>query len=330
MKVGLYFDVRVPSGSNRSPANVYGHVLEMCQEAERAGLDSVWLSEHHGFEDGYLPQPLTFAAAVAARTTSVRIGTAVLVAPLHATVELAEQAAVVDLVSDGRLDLGLGAGYRPAEFELYEQDRDSRFRRLRDQVVALREMWVGDLVTPAPVQEPVPIWIGTGGPRGARTAGRLGADLLFLSPELLPEVRVGRQEAGLNPEAARMSGPLFVLASEDPERDAARAAAHIGYQQDSYRRHAGVLGEQNAFDLARAQGRSMSRPGAFWFDTPQSLADRVEHWLGRDAGVVDTVFLWASLGHMSEREVEKNVELIARQVAPLLRGIGSGADDPPT
>ena len=91
MKVGLYFDLRVPPASGLDPARVYAHALEVCQEAEHLGLDSVWVSEHHGFDDGYLPQALTFAAAVAARTRTIRIGTALVVAPLHATVELAEQ-----------------------------------------------------------------------------------------------------------------------------------------------------------------------------------------------------------------------------------------------
>jgi len=126
VKVGVYFDLRVPPGSGQAPARVYAHTLEMCQEAERAGIDSVWFSEHRQFDDGYLPQPLTMAAAAAARTSRIRIGTALVVAPLHAPVEVAEQAAVVDLLSGGRLDLGLGAGYRVPEFD---GPRHARSRR---------------------------------------------------------------------------------------------------------------------------------------------------------------------------------------------------------
>ena len=112
MNVGVYFDLRNAPPWRQDPARLYGFTLELCEEAERLGAHSVWLSEHHLFDDGYLPQPLTFAAAVAARTTRVRIGTAVLLAPLHSAAEIAEQVAVVDLVSNGRVDLGLGAGYR--------------------------------------------------------------------------------------------------------------------------------------------------------------------------------------------------------------------------
>src|SRR5690349_4941501 len=110
MKVGIYFDLRNPGGQRPWP-DVYGSALETIEEAERLGADSVWLTEHHQFDDGYLPQPLVFAAAVAARTRRVRIGTAVVLAPLKPAVELAEQAAIVDILSSGRLELGLGAGY---------------------------------------------------------------------------------------------------------------------------------------------------------------------------------------------------------------------------
>src|SRR2546423_1736071 len=126
MRTGLYFDMRNPAAWRRDPAELYGEFLELCQEAERLGIDSVWVTEHHGFDDDCLPAPLTLLAAVAARTRRVRLGTGVLVAPLHPAAAIAEQAAVVDLISGGRLDLGLGAGYRPTEFALYGRPMKGR------------------------------------------------------------------------------------------------------------------------------------------------------------------------------------------------------------
>src|SRR4051794_38030285 len=110
MRVGLYFDMRNPPAWAQEPSRLYGFTLEMCQEAERLGIDSVWVSEHHRFDDGYLPQPLTMLAAIAARTTRIRLGTAVLVAPLHHAAEIAAQAAVVAILSNGPLDPRPGAG----------------------------------------------------------------------------------------------------------------------------------------------------------------------------------------------------------------------------
>ena len=95
MNIGVWFDLRNPPGWRQDPARLYAFTLELCEEAELLGADSLWFSEHHGFEDGYLPQPLTFAAAAAARTTRVRLGTGILVAPLRKTAQLAEEAAVV-------------------------------------------------------------------------------------------------------------------------------------------------------------------------------------------------------------------------------------------
>src|ERR1700761_4696104 len=102
MKVGISLDVRNPPDWRRPWAGFYASVLETCEEAGRLGIDSIWLTEHHFFEDGYLPQTLTLAAAIAARTNRVRVGTAILIPGLRAALDVAEQAAIVDLVSNGR------------------------------------------------------------------------------------------------------------------------------------------------------------------------------------------------------------------------------------
>ena len=141
VNIGVWFDLRNPPAWRQDPARLYGFTLELCEEAELLGADSLWFSEHHGFEDGYLPQPLTFAAAAAARTTRVRLGTGILVAPLRKAAQLAEEAAVVDIISGGRLELGLGAGYRVPEFELFGTDFTARYRILDQQVAELRRLW---------------------------------------------------------------------------------------------------------------------------------------------------------------------------------------------
>src|SRR5271165_1523701 len=117
MKVGLYFDLRNPHAWRQDPARLHSFTLEAIEEAEHLGADSIWLSEHHLFADDYVAAPLTFLAAAAARTSRVRLGSAVVLAPLHHAVEIAEQAAMVDLISGGRLELGLGTGYRVSEYE---------------------------------------------------------------------------------------------------------------------------------------------------------------------------------------------------------------------
>jgi alkanesulfonate monooxygenase SsuD/methylene tetrahydromethanopterin reductase-like flavin-dependent oxidoreductase (luciferase family) len=185
MRLGLYYDLRNP-GAGRPWARVYAAALDRIAWADDEGLGAIWVTEHHGFADGYLPAPLTFCAAIAARTRWARIGTAVVVSPLMPAAALAEQAAVVDILSDGRLELGLGAGWRASEFTAFGADYRHRYEALEEAVRSLPDLWDSGTVTPGPVQRPLPVWIGARGPRGARLAGRTGAGLLWIDPDLMP------------------------------------------------------------------------------------------------------------------------------------------------
>ena len=230
MKVGVYFDLRNPPQWRRDPAELYASFLELCEEAEHVGLDSIWVTEHHGFDDDYLPAPLTLLAAVAARTRRVRLGTAVVVAPLHAAAAIAEQSAVVDLLSAGRLDLGLGAGYRGPEFDLFGAEMASRYRVNDARAREIRNLWASGAVTPAPAQQRVPIWMGYLGPKGARRAGRMGENLLSIDARNWPHYRAGLLDGGHDPAVGAMGGAVQGWVSDDPERD-----WHMG---DEVRHHA--------------------------------------------------------------------------------------------
>src|SRR5690349_12466646 len=206
MKVGVYLDLRNPPQWERPWAAHYARSLELCQEAERLGAASVWLSEHHFFEDGYLPQPLTFAAAVAARTSRVRIGTAVLLAALRHPVQVVEETNIVDILSDGRVEVGIGAGYRAPEYAAFGLDVADRYSLVESRIREVQRLWREGTVTPPPVQDPVPLWGGFQGPRGARLAGRLGMRLLTLDRRLLAPYVEGLEASGHPAASARMGG----------------------------------------------------------------------------------------------------------------------------
>jgi alkanesulfonate monooxygenase SsuD/methylene tetrahydromethanopterin reductase-like flavin-dependent oxidoreductase (luciferase family) len=118
-------------GDPCSDGERYRDALALAEEAERLGVDSVWASEHHFFDDSHLPSVLPFCAAMAARTSRVTIGTDVLLAPLYEPVRLAEDATTVDLLSGGRFVLGLAQGWRPEEFEGLGIPLKGRHRRPR-------------------------------------------------------------------------------------------------------------------------------------------------------------------------------------------------------
>ena len=137
---GLWYDFRQkpPLGDY---ARFYAECLEEIEEGERLGFTGVWLSEHHFVDDGYLPSPLVVAAAIAARTERIRIGTNVLLLPMHHPLRVAEDAAVVDLVSGGRFILGVGQGYVQHEFETLGFDRKYRPSLFEEGIEVIRRAW---------------------------------------------------------------------------------------------------------------------------------------------------------------------------------------------
>ena len=160
-------------GDARSDGERYRETIELAVDAEQLGFDSVWLSEHHFFADGYTPSVLVNAAAIAACTTRIAIGTGVLLAPLHNAVRLAEDAATAQLLADGRLILGVAQGWRREEFERLGVPYAGRSLRLEEIVGVLREAWTDGAITPTP-DTPPPIWVGGMSEPAVRRAARIG------------------------------------------------------------------------------------------------------------------------------------------------------------
>mgnify|MGYP001030714144 CR=1 FL=1 len=319
MRVGLYFDLRDPRPGGIGWAAVHGRALELAEHADARGIDALWVTEHHFFDDGYLPQPLVFAAALAARTRRARIGTAVLIAPLRDAVTIAEEAAVVDVISGGRLELGLGAGYRVPEFRAFGADPGERFPLLEDRAREVRRLWAEGPVTPTPAQEEVPIWIGAHGPRGARLAGRVGAGLLTLDPRLLEPYAEALAAAGGRREDARMAGPLAWILCDDPERTWAAVRPHAERNWAAYDRYAREGREPDG-------GPTLPRV----FDKvdggrrPPVKALTVDDAVARlralaEQAPVEHVFLWERVAGMPEEIAQRHVELVCSELLPRVR-----------
>jgi alkanesulfonate monooxygenase SsuD/methylene tetrahydromethanopterin reductase-like flavin-dependent oxidoreductase (luciferase family) len=342
LKLGIHSDLRNPPGWRRDWAGHYAVALGRVEEAERLGLDGVWLSEHHLFEDGYLPQPLTFAAAAAARTRRIRIGTATMLPTLRPALDTAEQAALVDLISGGRLELGLGTGYRVPEFEAFGTTIEGRYERLEERCREIRRMWEGGELSPPPLQGRLPLWIGAQGPRGARLAGRVGAGLLALRPDLLEVYEAGLAE--FDGEATpRLAGPVNLILADDPERTWDELRPFVAYQWGSYRAYgaegkrsgtesgagplgsAGPLGAGVDLDRLRSAGPDMNAP-RIDVVTAAEAARRLDAWLG--GAPVEHLFFWDSIAGMPDRVAARHLELLATELAPLLRP-GAGAGDRP-
>lgn len=204
MKFGIgYFTLQSPPHKPRPHRELYSEMLEEISVADEMGFDSAWLSEHHFLGDGYCPSLLVTAAAIAARTKKIRIGTGVLLMPLHDPVRVAEDAAVVDLISGGRLILGLGLGYRQEEFAAFGKTLKERRGRMEESIEILHKSWADEpfsldgkyykientSVTPKPVQDPIPIWIGAFTEPAIRRAARIGAPLFIPAIGIIPIVK---------------------------------------------------------------------------------------------------------------------------------------------
>jgi len=319
--VGVYFDLRNPPAWRQDWSRLYGFTLELCEEAERLGAHSVWSTEHHLFDDGYVTQPLAFLSAVAARTRRVRLGTAIVIAPLHHPVEIAEQAALVDIVSGGRVDLGLGAGYRVPEFELFGADLGHRYATTDGVAREVRRWFGDDRMMPPPVQDPFPIWMGYQGPQGARRAGMLGAGLLSSNGGLWEFYRAGLVEGGHDPSIGRMAGGLQAFVTEDPEGDWPIVSKHLAYQVDSYRQHM-VQGTDaptpRPVDPEKLRTRDINAPPltAFTYGTPEAVAEQIA--AATTGAPVETVFIWASIGGAPEDVTVRHVQTICNRLRPLV------------
>jgi probable F420-dependent oxidoreductase len=173
----------------------FDETLRECERAEAAGFDSVWFGEHHNSPILH-PAPLIGLAAVASRTQRIQLGTGVLLLPLYHPMMVAEEGAMVDMISGGRLILGIGAGYAPEEFAAFGSSLKERGSRLEESAALLHRLWTEHNVThhgkhfqlenatvaPRPVQRPrPPIWFGAWAEPAIRRAGRLG-DAWFVGP----------------------------------------------------------------------------------------------------------------------------------------------------
>lgn len=334
-----YYSLQSPPHQPRAHRELYPEMLEEISVADQMGFDSAWLTEHHFLEDGYCPSSLTTAAAIAARTKKIRIGTGVLLLPLHDPIRVAEDAAVVDLISGGRLILGIGLGYRPEEFAPFGRTLKERRGRMEESIEILRKSWSGGPfsldgkyykientnVTPKPIQSPIPIWIGAFTEPAIRRAARIGAALYVPAIGTIPIIKYLfdmhenlLKEYGRNPDDFEKPLVREVYIS-DQKADTVweKIKEHVTYTAKGYAswgtmvdRTGRLLSDPNdpiLYDLAREQSI---------IGTPEECVESIKQY---QAGLpVDNLICRFRFPGVSHEEAMRSMKLFTEKVVPAL------------
>ena len=226
---------------------VYSETFEQIEHAEQLGLDLCWFTEHHFIDDGYLPNFVPVAAAAASRTSNMRFSTDICLLPFRHPIRLAEDLAILDNISDGRMELGVGMGYATHEFQGFNIPISRRVSLTEEALKVLKLAWGGEAfnfegkryrfsnlrVTPDPVQEGgPPLWLAATSPAGAKRAATFGTHLLPQGPKSLT---IDPWKENLGDTSNRRVGLIRgVFVTDDPELELEPIAAAERYRRDVY------------------------------------------------------------------------------------------------
>ena len=250
METIIRFDMRGPDFGTPMP-ELYREALAMAEYADAQGIDVILLTEHHGSDDGYCPAPTVLAGGMAARSKRARIRLSSVVLPLHDPVAVAEQALVLDQMSNGRVDLMVAAGYVPSEFAMFGRSLKQRARILDEAVPLLAAALAGEeisvadhrfRVTPSSVQKPrPPLYVAGAVAATARRAARFADGFCPMTPDLELRELYRSECRALGREPGRiLSVPMavFVHVVDDPERAWEQVGPHALHDLNSYGRWA--------------------------------------------------------------------------------------------
>jgi alkanesulfonate monooxygenase SsuD/methylene tetrahydromethanopterin reductase-like flavin-dependent oxidoreductase (luciferase family) len=330
LRFGVVHDFRCPPGRAYTLADVYHQTLEQVTLLDGLGLDLAWFSEHHFVEDGYLPNFVPVAGAVAALTHRIRISTDIALAPFAHPIRLAEDLAVLDQLSGGRMELGLGLGYAPHEFRAFGVPIANRVSLTEECVEILRLAWAGEpfsyegkryrfdkvTVTPTPVQPGgPPLWLATTSPLSVARAVRFDTNVLpqGVRSTVLDAWRDESRAAGLDPDRRRVGIIRSVLVTDDPERDWPPVREAERYRMRVYGRFAeeAQLGGRALFEQ---EGRISQR--IIVGDVETCAAELTSYIV--DHGLTDVV-TWGSAPGLPPAHLTPSMERFAREVVPLVR-----------
>ncbi|HEX5585742.1 MAG TPA: LLM class flavin-dependent oxidoreductase [Acidimicrobiia bacterium] len=323
MMLGLRFDLRNPAFAGVSASERLRAAVDMAAWADERGGVAVSVSEHHGSDDGYLPSPLLFAAAVAARTSNVRIAIGALIAPFYDPLRLAEDLAVLDGLSEGRVDLVLGGGYVADEFEMFGVPIAERGRRTTEVVETLRQAWTGEpfeyrgrtvQVTPVPHRPGgPPLVLGGSSDVVARRAARIADGFAPVSGDCWPAYRdecvaLGKPDPGPSMHPGSM---VTTFLAEDPAEAWERLVPYFLHETNAYGAWLDDAGLEGPYKVTTAERVRVD--GQYRILTPDAYADEL-----RAMGEGAFAFFHPMVGGIPPAMAWECLHLYEAQVLPAL------------
>ena len=338
--------------ADRTAKEIIDEQMDIVVKAEEFDFDSVWLAEHHFREYGYCSTPAVMLAAIAARTKRIRLGTGVVVLPLNHPVRVAEDYAVLDHLSNGRVDLGVGRGYQPHEFQGFRVDQSRSREMFRESVEIIQKAWTEDTfnydgefyqceelsVRPKPLQQPhPPMYMASLSPETFELCGRYGFNLLC-SPVFGFDVNTGANQIqqyrealtkhGRNPADYQVAALTMTYVADTTQQALQEFSEGVMWYFRTFAKY--VAGPKDAAPipsyelytqvrdlLPLAEWDRVVQAGAVICGSPDEVVERMGQ-LSEMCGF-SNYLAWTRVGGLAHDKVLRSMELMAEKVMPQLR-----------
>jgi len=338
MKFGSHYLPTYVPDLDGPVSEFYQKMFSQMEEMDRLGYDHIWVTEHHfAHYGGDLPHPPTFLSAIARTTKRIRLGVAISVSPLHNPLVLAESYAMVDVISNGRLDFGVGKGSEAHEYKKFGANQAEATGRMYEGMEIIRQAWSDKPVNfkgefyavnnvpvyPKPVQRPHPqIWVGCARSEDSfRWAGENGYHLmtlpyLYRDAQMLPgfvrAYRNGLAKAGHDSTATDVLGKFHIYVSSSLDKAVEEASPYLGNYLDVH--HAADTDRQEAGLLIQREAKTQITEGFVIAGDPQRCVDTIHKW--RESVGLTTISGTFHFGGMPQEMALKNIRLFADKVMP--------------
>jgi alkanesulfonate monooxygenase SsuD/methylene tetrahydromethanopterin reductase-like flavin-dependent oxidoreductase (luciferase family) len=329
IKFGYMLDFRNPESSNLDFGTFYSEMFRQIDFIEHAGFHSIWVTEHHFVDDGYLAPVMPMLAAIASRTKRITLGTYVLLAPLYHPLRLAEDAAMIDVLSNGRLRLGIGMGYRDEEFDALQVSKKTRYSRTLETIEILKRAWSGERfsfsgkhfdfrdvrVIPRPISRPYPelLWGGMTDKAIKRAAELNLGFACNLGRHQIEIYRAAMRARGKDPAAYSLVNSRIVYVADDEEKAWEDIETPAMYQASLY----------GKWLSASSPGQNWIRPDANLLKA-SSIIGSPETVRARLAEVIETaspteMIINTQLPGLASAKAMRSLERFANEVLPKLK-----------